>query len=49
MSRFISKATDRCIPLFDALKKGKKDFQWTTECQAAFEEMIRHMESPPML
>lgn len=23
LSRFISKATDKCIPFFDALKKGK--------------------------
>ncbi|MDQ4222791.1 reverse transcriptase domain-containing protein, partial [Pseudomonas aeruginosa] len=31
LSRFISRATDRCIPLFDALKKEKKNFQWTLE------------------
>ena len=26
LSRFISKATDKCIPFFDSLKKGKKNF-----------------------
>lgn len=29
LSCFISKATDRCNPFFDALKKGKNDFKWT--------------------
>jgi len=49
LSRFISKSTDRCIPFFDALKKGKKNFEWTPECQNAFDELIAHMEKPPML
>ena len=49
LSRFISKATDRCIPFFDALKKGKKNFEWTPECQTAFDNLIEHMEKPPML
>jgi len=49
LSRFISRATDRCIPLFDALKKEKKSFQWTPACQKAFEDLIQHMEMPPML
>jgi len=26
LSRFISKATDKCIPFFDLIKKGKKEF-----------------------
>jgi len=49
LNRFISKATDRCLPFFDALRKGKKDVQWTPECQKAFEELIQHMATPPML
>jgi len=49
LSRFISRATYRCILFFDALKKEKKNFQWTPECQQAFEDLIRHKESPPML
>ena len=49
LSRFISKATDKCIPFFDALKKGRKKFDWTTECQKAFDELIRYMETPPIL
>lgn len=27
LSRFISRTTDKCIHLFDALKKGKKNFK----------------------
>jgi len=49
LSRFISKATDICIPFFDALKKEKKNFEWTPECQKAFDDLIEHMEKPPML
>lgn len=32
---FISKATDKCFPLFKILKKEKK-FQWTTGCKNTF-------------
>ena len=49
LSRFISKATDKCIPFFDALKKGKKNFEWTEACQKAFDELLKHMETPPVL
>jgi len=49
LSRFISRATDRCIPFFDALKKGRKNFEWTPECQKAFDDLVEHMEKPPML
>ena len=49
LSRFISKATDKCIPFFDALKKGRKNFEWTPECQKAFDELIPQMEVPSIL
>ena len=29
LNRFISKATDKCLPFFRTLKKS---FEWTTEC-----------------
>lgn len=35
LNRFISKATDKCLPFFKVLKGGKK-FQWNEECEAAF-------------
>ena len=29
LNRFVSRATDKCLPFFHALKKS---FEWTTEC-----------------
>ena len=33
LNRFVSKATDKCLPFFKVLKKV---FEWTNECQKAF-------------
>ena len=33
LNRFVSKATDKCLPFFKILKKA---FEWTDECQKAF-------------
>ena len=33
LNRFISKATDKCLPFFKTLRKA---FEWTDECQKAF-------------
>ena len=30
LNRFVSRATDRCLPFFHMLKRS---FEWTTECQ----------------
>ena len=30
LNRFVSRATDKCLPFFRMLKKS---FEWTTECQ----------------
>jgi len=46
LNRFISKATDKCLPFFHTLKKS---FEWTTKCQQAFEELKRYLSSPPLL
>lgn len=35
LSRFISRATDKCICPYDALKKDKGNF-WTDKCEVAF-------------
>ena len=32
LNRFISKATDKCLPFFRILRKS---FEWTDECQKA--------------
>ena len=33
LNRFVSKATDKCLPFFRVLKKA---FEWTDDCQRAF-------------
>ena len=38
ISRFISKLTTTCDPLFKLLRKGEK-FQWDDQCQAAFDKI----------
>ncbi|KAK0574861.1 hypothetical protein LWI29_030216 [Acer saccharum] len=48
LSRFISKLTDRCLPFFKALKH-KGDFCWTSECQAAFDDLKVYLQKPPVL
>ncbi|CAL8992339.1 unnamed protein product [Prunus brigantina] len=39
LSRFISKATDRCAPFFKALKGSKRQVDWTSECDRAFDDL----------
>ena len=46
LNRFISKATDKCLPFFRVLKKY---FEWTDECQKAFEDLKKYLSSPPLL
>ena len=36
LSRFVSKATDKCLPFFRVLRKS---FEWMDECQKAFENL----------
>ena len=33
LNRFVSKATDKCLPFFKTLKQA---FSWTNECEVAF-------------
>ena len=46
LNRFVSKATDKCLPFFRVLKKS---FEWTDECQKAFEDLKKYLSSPPLL
>ncbi|KAM2045511.1 hypothetical protein ACFX1T_009692 [Malus domestica] len=43
LTRFISKATDRCAPFFKALKGNKKYITWTEECAKAFRNLKEYM------
>ena len=46
LNRFVSRATNKCLPFFRTLKKS---FEWTTECQQAFEDLKAYFSSPPLL
>uniref|UniRef100_A0A2N9GPK1 Uncharacterized protein n=1 Tax=Fagus sylvatica TaxID=28930 RepID=A0A2N9GPK1_FAGSY len=46
LNRFMSRSTDKCLPFFKTLKKA---FEWTDECQQAFEELKRYLTEPPLL
>ncbi|CAL8148612.1 unnamed protein product [Prunus armeniaca] len=43
LTRFISKATDRCAPFFKALKGNKRSIIWTAECDKAFNKLKEYM------
>ncbi|GKV48858.1 hypothetical protein SLEP1_g55649 [Rubroshorea leprosula] len=57
LHRFISKSADKCLPFFKVLRTaaqknetGKpQKFNWTTECQVAFDELKAYLGSPPLL
>ena len=45
-NRFISRVADKCLPFFRILKKS---FEWTDECQQAFENLKLYLSSPSLL
>ena len=46
LNKFVSRATDKCLPFFHTLKKS---FEWTAKCQQTFEELKAYLSSPPLL
>ena len=46
LNRFVSKATDKCLPFFYVLRKS---FEWTDECQKAFKDLKKYLSFPPLL
>ena len=46
LSRFVSKASNKCRPFFQVLKKA---FQWDAHCQEAFTALKTYLSSPPIL
>nr|XP_023896956.1 uncharacterized protein LOC112008835 [Quercus suber] len=46
LNRFVSRATDKCLPFFKTLKKV---FAWTEECEAAFQDLKQYLSNPPLL
>ena len=46
LNRFMSRATDKCLPFFRTLKKS---FEWMTKCQQAFKDLKTYLLSLPLL
>ena len=48
LTRFVSKATNKCQPFFKALKKTD-GFEWIEDCEKAFQEMKAYFGSLPFI
>ncbi|WZZ44804.1 hypothetical protein YC2023_041063 [Brassica napus] len=48
LNRFISRSTDKCLPFYNTLK-GNKKFEWSEECEKAFQQLKRYLATPPVL
>ena len=48
LNRFISRATDKCLPFFDSLK-GSKRFLWDDKCEQAFKSLKEYLSKPSLL
>ena len=46
LNKFVSKATDKCLPFFKTLKQA---FALTDECEKAFQELKHYLSNPPLL
>ena len=42
LNRFISRATVKCHPFFQTIKKGRK-IEWTSECEEAFGQLKKYL------
>ncbi|XP_057432548.1 uncharacterized protein LOC130725323 [Lotus japonicus] len=48
LSRFLPCSGNKSAPFFQCLRKNKA-FQWTEECERAFQSFKEHLSSPPVL
>ena len=48
LSRFISRATNKCLLFFDSLK-GNKKFLWDDNCEQAFRSLKEYLSKSPLL
>lgn len=48
LSRFISKAIDKCLPFFGVLQ-GSKKFKWNDQCEKALNDLKAHLARPLVL
>jgi hypothetical protein len=48
LNRFISRSAERCLPFFKVLRKTSL-FEWSDECQKAFEELKDYLADLSLL
>ncbi|KAJ3686609.1 hypothetical protein LUZ61_015773 [Rhynchospora tenuis] len=48
LNRFIAKASEVCKPFFQTIKKTKK-FEWTKQCQEAFDNIKKYLANRPVI
>ena len=48
LNRFILRSMDKCLPFYDTLK-GNKKFEWSKECEKAFQLLKHYLATPPVL
>uniref|UniRef100_A0A2N9GHZ5 RNA-directed DNA polymerase n=1 Tax=Fagus sylvatica TaxID=28930 RepID=A0A2N9GHZ5_FAGSY len=48
LNRFISRASEKCRPFFDLIKKGK-NFHWGEQSDQAFERLKQYLAAAPLL
>ena len=48
LSKFILRATNKCLPFFDSLK-GSKRFLWDDICEQEFKALKEHLSKPSLL
>ena len=46
LNKFISKATNKCLPFFKTLKQA---FTLIEECENTFQELKQYLSNPPLL
>ena len=47
LSRFISHSSEKCHLFFSTLRKSK-DFEWTSACEQALQDLKKYLTSPPL-
>ncbi|XP_074378164.1 uncharacterized protein LOC141719685 [Apium graveolens] len=49
LNRFVSKSSDKCQEFFNIIKGVGRNFEWTEKCEEAFQNIKKHLSSPPIL
>ncbi|XP_074374508.1 uncharacterized protein LOC141714911 [Apium graveolens] len=49
LNLFISRSSNKCQELFKVIRRAGKNFEWTKECENAFQNIKKHLGTPPML